>query len=332
MDLQQRLNLLVGLGDYILESPQSWKIAKENAYRENAWFTPEFVDASCHNIATSFLNRNNLDTLLQSYTIPARQETPKNVGIVMAGNIPLVGFHDFLCTFLSGHHQTIKLSSKDKVLIRHLIDLLIVREPSLRGEIRFGEMLKGADAYIATGSNNSSRYFEYYFARFPHLIRKNRTSAAILTGDETIEQLSLLADDVYMYFGLGCRNVTKIYVPAHYDFVPLLEAFKKYNYLFDHNKYKNNYDYQLAMAMINRQDYMTNGSIILHKNDSLFSPVSVLNYDFYDEPIALVSSLVRSESVQCVVGFNQLPFGTSQNPALTDFADGADTLQFLLAI
>src|SRR5688572_15867107 len=238
MDLQQRLNLLVEMGEYISAAPDSWLAAKEKAYRENGWFIPEFVDLSTSNISTEFLDRDKLVKLAASYRIPDTPKKIRNVGIIMAGNIPLVGFHDFLCTFLSGHHQTIKMSSKDKVLLQHLVEWLWDKEPSLKEEIRFGEMLKGCDAYIATGSNNSSRYFEYYFSRFPHIIRKNRTSAAILSGNETVEELEALADDVYTYFGLGCRNVTIIYVPENFDFVPLLEAFKKYNYLFDIHKYK----------------------------------------------------------------------------------------------
>jgi len=332
MDLQQRLNLLVELGNHMLEAPESWLAAKEKAHRENGWFIPEFIDLSIQNITTAFLTRDKLEKLADTYQVPATQKNPRNVGIIMAGNIPLVGFHDFLCTFLSGHHQTIKLSSKDKVLLQYLIEWLWARVPSLKEEIRFGEMLRDCDAYIATGSNNSSRYFQYYFSRFPHIIRRNRTSAAIITGNETPEDLSALADDVYLYFGLGCRNVTMLYVPENYDFVPLLEAFKKYNYLFDLHKYKNNYDYQLAMLMINREHYMTNGSIILRKNTSLFSPVSVLNYDTYQDPVTLVASLRSNLSVQCILGFDQLKFGSSQTPGLSDFADGADTLQFLLSL
>ena len=330
MDLLQRINLLVELGEHLAAAPDSWLSAKQKAYYENGWFTPEFIDLSTRNITIEFLNRASLEAVAEKYKIPNHQPQPLNIGIIMAGNIPMVGFHDFLCTFLSGHHQTIKLSSKDKVLPTYLIEWLWRREPSLKAAIRLSEMLKGCDAYIATGSNNSSRYFEYYFARF-HIIRKNRTSAAVLTGSESNEELMALADDVYLYFGLGCRNVTMLYVPEEYDFVPLLEAFKKYNHLFDHHKYKNNYDYQLAMLMINREHYMTNGSIILRKNASQFSPVSVLNYDTYTDLSCLLTTLRNSESVQCIVGAGELPFGVSQQPGLTDFADGADTLQFLLA-
>jgi hypothetical protein len=195
-------------------------------------------------------------------------------------------------------------------------------------DISIEQNLKGCDAYIATGSNNSSRYFEYYFAKYPHIIRRNRTSVAILDGNETIEQLQALADDVYTYFGLGCRNVTKLYVPRNYDFLPLLDAFKKYNHLFDHNRYKNNYDYQLAILIINRLYYMTNGSILLREDKSLFSPISELNYEFYDAVSEIHTFLDGNPSVQCIVGKQHIPFGEAQAPKLNDFADGVDVMQF----
>jgi hypothetical protein len=330
MLLQQRLNLLSELGKYIYNSPATWVEAKQRAYRENNWFTPEFIEQSAHSIATEFLDINKLQKLVADYQVPEIKANPKNVGIVMAGNIPMVGFHDLLYVFISGHHQTIKLSSKDKVLIPHLVEWMIDLAPELASEIRFADMLKGCDAYIATGSNNSARYFNYYFGRYPNIIRKNRTSAAILSGNETPEELSALADDIFMYFGLGCRNVTKLYVPEGYDFVALIEACKKYERLADHHKYKNNYDYQLSILLINKTYYMTNGSIVLRQDKSVFSPVGVLNYEFYDEPITLAASLATSGEIQCLVGFNQQPFGTTQRPGLTDFADGVDTLQFLL--
>lgn len=331
MDLQQRLNLLVELGEYMLSPADPWLGAKEKAYRENGWFIPEFIDKSTSAIASAFLSRNNLEALVKRYNIPSQKRDPANVGIVMAGNIPLVGFHDFLCTFISGHHQTVKLSSKDNVLLPHLIGWLLARAPELNTRIRMADMLKGCDAYIATGSNNSARYFEYYFSKFPHIIRKNRTGVAILSGNETPAQLEALADDVYLYFGLGCRNVTKIFVPAGYNFEALLEAFRKYNYLFDHNKYKNNYDYQLALLLLNNKYYMTNGSIILQEDGSLFSPISLLNYEFYEDPAPLIAGLKTNNAVQCLVGAGGLPFGAAQQPGLTDYADGVDTLQFLLS-
>ena len=201
---------------------------------------------------------------------------PKNVGVVMAGNIPLVGFHDFLCVFISGHIQTIKLSSKDDVLLKHLVEKMYSWEVTMQNYVSFASMLKGCDAYIATGSNNSAVYFDYYFSKYPSIIRRNRTSVAILTGDETKEELEKLSDDIHVYFGLGCRNVTKIFVPRGYDFVPLLQSFHAYKYFADHHKYKNNYDYNLSIMIMNNRFYMTNESTLLVENDSFFSPISQL--------------------------------------------------------
>jgi hypothetical protein len=332
MNLQQRTDLGKRLGEYILSADTQWMAAKQKASIENGWFTPEFIDVAVGNIAGTMLEPSKLAAWTSQYPIPATNNQPKNVGLVMAGNIPLVGFHDFLAVFISGHRQTIKASSKDEVLIKHLVQQLHAWEPATESLISFQPMLKGCDAYIATGSNNSARYFDYYFGKYPHIIRRNRTSVAILTGNETVEELALLADDVYQYFGLGCRNVTKLYVPEGYDFVPLLETFKKYNYLADHHKYKNNYDYQLAILILNKQYYMTNSSLILHENNAFFSPISVLHYSHYKDVKEVAASLQDNEDIQCIVGKQYIPFGQSQQPGLSDYADGADTLQFLLSL
>lgn len=332
MNLQQRLVLLQQLGDYILENNSAWAEAKDRAHRENPWFTPEFVELQSRQIATHYLNPEALRSFADSYNVQDQPPVSRNVGIVMAGNIPLVGFHDFMCVFLSGHHQTIKLSSRDKVLLKHLAEKIIEWDPSASSHIQFAEMLKGCDAYIATGSDNTSRYFDYYFSKYPHIIRKNRTSVAILEGNETVEDLEKLADDVYQYFGLGCRNVTKIFVPVEYDFVPLLESFKKYNYLFDHSKYRNNYDYQLAILIINKKYYMTNGSLILVENKAMFSPISVLHFEYYDDIENISNSLKKNDAVQCIVGSGQVAFGDAQKPGISDYADGIDTMKFLLSL
>ena len=317
------------LGKYMLSDDPQWIDIKHRASIENAWFLPEFIDRQVQGIANKYLNRSALDQFVSTYDVPVENPSQKSVGIIMAGNIPLVGFHDFLCGFLWGHRLRIKVSSKDNVLFPHLVSVLTSWEPSLAEDIRIEQYLKGCDAYIATGSNNSSRYFEYYFAKYPHIIRRNRTSVAVLDGNETVEQLQALADDVYTYFGLGCRNVTKIYIPHDYDFVPLLESFKKYNHLFDHNRYKNNYDYQLAILIINRMYYMTNGSILLREDKSLFSPISELNYEFYKDAPKVYNYLEGNSSVQCIVGKGHVQFGEAQAPGLTDFADGVDVMQFL---
>ena len=193
-------------------------------------------------------------------------------------------------------------------------------------------MLKSCDAYIATGSNNSSRYFEYYFSRYPNIIRKNRTSVSVLTGKETPEELESLADDVHLYFGLGCRNVTKIYVPRGYDFIPLLDACKKYSWMIEHHKYKNNYDYNLAIHLLNKKYYMTNGSVLLVEEPSLFSPISQLNYEFYGPEQDPVRQLAGHPDLQCLVGQGGIPLGRSQQPRLKDYADGIDSLSFLAGL
>lgn len=332
MNLQYRIDLLVDLGEYILSANPAWAEAKEKASRENGWFIPEFVDLATENIARQFLSRPVLEKWVSSYNLPANTPQPKNVGVVMAGNIPLVGFHDFLSVFISGHRATIKTSSKDETLIKHLASKLVEWDKAVEQWVSFADMLKGCDAYIATGSNNSAGHFEYYFGKWPHIIRRNRTSAAILTGKETSEELAKLADDVYLYFGLGCRNVTKIYVPAGYDFVPLITAFKKYDFLADHHKYKKNYDYNLALHLLNKKYYMSNPSLLLVEEPSLFSPISQLNYEFYDNPDKLTGSLKDHPDLQCIVGRGFVPFGQTQVPAITVYADGVDTLAFLFRL
>lgn len=332
MNLQQRIVLLNRLGEYILQDGDNWQATKQKASYQNSWFTPEFIELATRNIARGFLQTNALTAWAQQYNIAADNTAPKNVGIIMAGNIPLVGFHDFLCVFMSGHSQTIKLSSKDDVLLKHLVEQLYDWDESTRPLIAFADMLKGRDAYIATGSNNSARYFDYYFSKYPHIIRRNRTSVAILTGEESQEELDKLADDVYLYFGLGCRNVTKLYVPEQYDFVPLLGAFNKYNHLADLHKYKHNYDYMLAVLLLNKQYYMSNPSILLTESAALFSPISLLNYEYYKPGDKPETALTNNEDVQCVVGKQHIPFGKAQQPSLTDYADGVDVMKFLLAL
>jgi hypothetical protein len=329
MNLQERKDLLVQLGTYMQNNDEPWQQAKQKAYLENHWFIPEFVELSINNIAQNFLQPHQLQQLIDQYQIPGNPSHPKKVGIVMAGNIPLVGFHDLLCVFLSGHHAFVKPSSKDQVLIKHLVTKMLEWNPQVEQYITISEIIKNCDAYIATGSNNSSRYFEYYFGKYPAIIRKNRTSVAILTGKETREELEKLAEDVYLYFGLGCRNVTKIFVPEAYDFVPLLDAFRKFDHLANHHKYKNNYDYNLAIHILNKQFYMTNGSILLIENESPFSPISQLHYQHYANEEELRKRLKEDQSIQCLVSKKDTEFGGAQCPGVCDYADGVDTMAFL---
>jgi hypothetical protein len=326
------MDLLVRLGEYMLAEDEPWQRAKQRAFAENNWFTLQFIQTSINNIVKNFLQPDSLKQVAITYIIPDINPAPKKVGIVMAGNIPLVGFHDMLCVFLSGHYAVIKLSSKDEALLRHLVEKLIEWEAAAGSYFTISVLLKECDAYIATGSNNTARYFEYYFKDVPNIIRKNRTSVALLTGEETTEELEHLADDVHLYFGLGCRNVTKLYVPQGYNFVPLLEAFKKYDHFMNHNKYKNNYDYNLAIHLLNNKYYMTNGSSLLIEDTSLFSPISQVNYDYYKNMAPVQESLQKEESLQCIIGRGHTAFGNAQSPHLTDFADGIDTLKFLMSL
>jgi Acyl-CoA reductase (LuxC) len=331
MDLENRISILVELGEYMLSDDAQWTMAKTRAFQHNPWFIPDFIDMAVRNITSRYLKRNLLEEWTRHYHFPSANESPKIVGIVMAGNIPLVGFHDFLSCFVSGNRQFIKLSSKDSVLFTSILNFLVKRCPEVAKYVQITDMLKGMDAYIATGSNNSARYFDYYFGKYPSLIRRNRTSIALLQGDETPEELEKLADDVFMYFGLGCRNVTQIHVPENYDFIPLLQSFRKYQWVADHNKYKNNYDYRLSLAILNKLYYMTNDCLLLLEEKSPFSPISVLNYTFYSDPkIAL--PILENQELQCIVGREFVPFGKSQQPDLTDYADGRDTMKFLRAL
>ncbi len=330
MNLAERIELMVELGNYLQSGDEDWQMAKQKAFEKNGWFIPDFINNSVHQIITEYLHKDKLENWVRSYYLDDNV-TLKNIGIVMAGNIPLVGFHDFLSVFISGHKQTIKLSSKDDILIKHITDKLIEWQPALNKIISFADLLKGCDAYIATGSNNTARYFNYYFGRYPNIIRRNRTSVAVLTGNESTTEVDLLADDVHLYFGLGCRNVTKIFVPPSYDFVPLLNAFKKYANFSDHTKYRNNYDYNLALLIMNNMYYMTNQSILLVENEQLFSPISQLNYSFYTDKDQLLFQLQGNENIQCIIGDN-VALGNAQHPSLFNYADGIDTMQFLLSL
>lgn len=331
MNLQKRIEILGQLQKYLLSNDEDWQQIRLKSFFHNGWFTEDFVDLAVQNICTQFLPKEKLEQWAAHYHLDDNI-SGKNIGIVMAGNIPLVGFHDFLCVFISGHKQTIKLSSKDDILLKHLVEKMIEWEPAVSDFISFADLLKGCDAYIATGSNNSARYFDQYFAKYPNIIRRNRTAVAILDGKETAEELELLSNDVHQYFGLGCRNVTKLYVPTGYDFVPLLRAFDKYKYFADHHKFKNNYDYQLSIALLNNIFYMTNGSALLLENDAIFSAISQLNYSFYDDENMVLESLKGNEDIQCICGHTGIPFGQAQCPSLMDYADGVDTMQFLLTL
>lgn len=317
------------MGEYISGNSEEWVQTRQRASAENGWFIPEFMDQAIAGIARQFLQKDLLTAWAARYQLPEQQPNPQLTGIIMAGNIPLVGFHDWLCVMITGNKALVKLSSKDQVLLKHLVEVMGRWEPEMNTQTAFADLLKGCDAYIATGSNNSSRYFEYYFSKYPHIIRRNRTSVAVLTGEESPAELDLLADDIFLYFGMGCRNVTKLWVPRGYDFVPLVNALKKYQHLADHHKFKNNYDYNLAIHILNKNYYMSSGSLLLIEDPAIFSPIGQVNYSYYDDPAALRDQLAANTDLQCIAGRGYLPFGLTQQPSLTDYADGVDTLEFL---
>ncbi len=332
MNIKERIELLAKLGEYFVMNQATLQPVKEKASLQNPWFSIEFIDLALKNISNNFLQQHLLEEWIKQYDVKDDPLPRKNVGVIMAGNIPLVGFHDLLCVFISGNKAVIKASSKDEVLIKHAVQKLTEWNEEINQYITFSENLKNCDAYIATGSNNSSRYFEYYFSKYPNIIRKNRTSVAVITGDETEEELNLLADDMLLFYGMGCRNVSKIFVPEEYDFIQLLDALRKYNRFADFHKYRNNYDYQLALLMMNSKFYMTNDAVIITENESVFAPVSQVNYSYYDDAAALRESLISNHDIQCIVGKDFIPFGSAQSPSLNDYADGIDTMKFLSSL
>ena len=327
--INDRILLMLKLKDYLTQNNEEFKEIKTLSERNNAWFTQEFIDKSIDNICNQYLDENEMIVFASYIKTKEELNNQKIIGITMAGNIPLVGFHDFLCVFLSGHIQYIKLSSKDETLMMHIIQKLHAWDADTIDTIKVLPMLKNCDAYIATGNNQTAKVFEQYFAKFPHIIRRNRTSVAILTGNETNEELQLLAHDIYLYFGLGCRNVTKLYVPKDYSFENLLQQFSKFNELKNHNKYRNNIDYNLALYILNNQFYMSNESLLLVENKNYFSAISVVNYEYYEDIQFVENELTNNENIQAIIGHQYLPFGSSQSPTLMDFADGVSTIDFL---
>lgn len=300
---------------------------------ENPWFIQPFISYALKSTGES-LQQENLEAWLRPYGLFAGHSgKPKNIGVVMAGNIPLVGFHDMLAVLVTGNKFQGKLSAKDARLPVAIAKILTEIEPGWKPHIEFTEgALLNPDAIIATGSDNTSRYFQYYFGKHPHIIRKNRNSPALLQGDETDTDLDALADDVFLYFGLGCRSVSKLLVPEGYDFKPLVKSFEKYGWLINHKKYANNYSYHRAIYQMNREPHLDTGFLLLKQDNGLSSPVAVLFYQYYrtiDE--AGTIAVPNIEEIQCLVGNRPglTAFGASQNPELWDYADGIDTIRFL---
>jgi hypothetical protein len=297
----------------------------------NPWFTPGNVRRAVMAIGNS-LTMEKLEQWISAYPGLQEEREQETVGVVMAGNIPMVGFHDLLCVLLTGNRLKAKLSSKDEHLMKAATETLTDLEPALTGMIELTSgRLQGFERVIATGSNNTSRYFEYYFRNVPYLIRHNRNSIAILDGKETPEELELLADDIFSYFGLGCRNVSKLWLPEGYDPASLPEHWNRYRNLCSHHKYAVNYDHNKAVMIVNRDRYTDGGFVLLRESPSLSPPMAAVHYEFYHPGNSpFVAPETDMELLQCITGHGHLPFGTTQLPELWDYADKADTISFLL--
>lgn len=333
MTLENRIEAFVELGKQLrkltTEDRQAWA---QVAMSRNTWFTEENVSCALDGII-QMLEEQYLREWLYPYHL--KQVTPKKVGVVMAGNIPMVGFHDFLSVMISGHYLLAKLSSSDELLIKRLADMLVGIEPAFANQFEFVNLLKEADAIIATGSDNTARYFEYYFAKRPHIIRKNRSSIGVLTGHEEEDDLQALGEDVFRYYGLGCRNVSKVFVPEGYTFDKFFEANAERKSLLDHHKYQNNYDYNKSILLINRVEHYDNGFMLVQQSEAMVSPISVLFYDTFSslQDLRLKLDAVEDKT-QVVVSAHgwfegSIPFGEAQRPMVWDYADGVDTLAFL---
>lgn len=335
MSLQERVELLAKLGDYLDSPNEKLDTVIHQTYLHNRWLTKENTQLALQAVRQEFLDENKLKTWVAQYNIP-KQTSPQKIGLILAGNIPMVGFQDILNVFVAGHQSLIKYSEKDKHLIPHLIAVMAEINPASASYFESVERLKDFDAVIATGSNNSARYFEAYFGKYPHIIRKNRTSVAILNGNETEDDLKKLGIDVFRFFGLGCRNVSKLYVPKDYDFIPLLETWKRFEYVVNHDKYKSNFDYNYCLIIMNGMPYVSNGSILLQEGESLHSRIASLYYEYYNDLNEVTEKLqAQQQEIQCIASLegidnlNVIPFGQAQQPTLNDYADGVDTMEFL---
>lgn len=331
MTLNQRIHAFSQLGNHLKKlSEEAFELLAESVRTENPWFTKENARMALQGII-EYLQADQLKQWTSKYQLEPSK--PKTIALVMAGNIPLVGFHDFLCVLISGNHVQIKPSSKDSKLLQYIIKQLISFEPEFQDRVTFKDKLQDFDAIIATGSDNSARYFEYYFGKYRNIIRKNRTSCAVLTGNESADDLEKLGTDIFSYFGLGCRNVSKIYVPLNYNFQKLLSSWDTFKDVIHHHKYCNNYDYQKSILLVNVAPFLDNGFILLQENERLVSPISVLYYERYAHDSDLRMKLLENaEKLQCIVGKEEpatIPFGQAQYPHVWDYADQLDTLKFL---
>jgi hypothetical protein len=334
MDQERRIQAFVKLGNWIKNiTPDIFDVWAAQAGASNNWFTKENVRTALDGLAL-MLVEENLNQWISAYK--TKSNSSRKVGVVMAGNIPFVGFHDMLCVLVSGHILYAKVSTQDTALIKNISKVLIEIEPRFADRIIFADRLNNIDAVIATGSDNSARHFKFYFGKIPHIIRQNRTSAAVLSGQEPEEELGLLGKDILQYFGLGCRNVSKLYVPEDYSFIRFFQSIEYLKPISQHHKYLNNYDYNKSIFLINRVEHFDNGFLMLRESENLFSPISVVHFERYSGIGDLQARLGKwNEKIQILVGSHEIipegvPFGQAQYPTVMDYADGVDTMEFLL--
>ncbi len=356
MTLQERTNAFAAVGGFLdrhvsnqylteeIQLHEGLKQLIEKAHIHNNWFIPNFVNVAFEGLAQMLKEKElrefagrilwkaSYGTETLTPAVAGKDETSRTVALICAGNVPMVGFHDLMCVLLCGHKLLVKLSSDDDVLLPFLLRLLEHYEPLFNERIRYAEgKLTNFDAIIASGSNNTAQHLKYYFGKYPHIIRGSRTSVAVLKGDETSEELKALGRDIFLYFGLGCRSVSKLLVPRGYTFDAFFESIVDFGFAVNNKKYGNNYDYNRAIYLLERKAFLDNNFLMITENPDLFSPVGVLYYEFYDDQRAVNHYLEREKyRLQCVVGRDYTPFGYSQWPVISEFADKVDTIAFLV--
>lgn len=337
MRLDERIDIAVRLGELLLEDTPERSSALNKAKYDNVWFDVKNSLSAIHAISAYFLKEDLLEAWVSAYHF--REHATKTIGLILAGNLPLVGFHDVLTVFISGHRAKLKLSQKDTALWHYVLDILYAIDDRMSGYVSVEERLTNIDAVIATGSDNSSRYFEYYFGKYPHIIRKNRVGVAVMYGDETEDELLAIGKDVFQYYGLGCRNVSSIFVPQNYDFILLLKLWESFAWLRDNHAYGNNYDYNYAIYLMNQTRFLANGAVVLLESNDLVSRLACLHYRFYSNHTEVNQVLLDSKdkiqtivSTRPVAGFEVIAPGGAQCPGLLDYADGIDTMKFLMSL
>lgn len=337
MSLQQRIDTLAAFGTVLLHRGHGLEQLMGEIEIHNRWFTRHNQENALDAIGNYFLNADKLNTWVSRYSFG--KSAPKTIGLILAGNIPFTGMHDILSVLISGNTALIKQSSKDALFFPWMRNTLNALSPVFQDKMVFNEQLKGFDAVITTGSNNAGKYFEYYFGKYPHIIRKNRTSAAVISDGDSDEALHALGKDVFMYYGLGCRNVSKLFLPRGFEPERLFRIWEDYRPVMDNDKYKNNYDYNSALLILNRTPYLNNGCILLAENPSIASRIAMLYYEFYEGKADLEATLrSRQDEIQCVVtkpgwlDLPTIPFGKTQDPGLEDYPDGVDVMSFLLEL